>query len=647
MNRPDRGSLWAEACRVALLFSLATLVFAYPLSLAPGSTVLPQGADTDLMLWIFGWDVHALTHRPWAFFSGNIYYPYPHTLAYAENLIGSAILTAPIIWLTGNLVLALNVAALASCVLCGAGAYVLGRRLGLGPAGAVVAGVIFAFAPPRFFRIGQLHLTTVQWMPFCLASLAAYLESGRKADLRWACAFFCLQAYTSGHGAVLTAVAILLLIVWRLALGEPPLPVKRLRDVGLPGLAFLLLTLLMFLPYRAVQQEMGLRRSLSESYLFSPTPDSFLASPSYADQWLTGLITSRPVLAQANALLFPGYLTLILAAIGIWAIDWRPRTAAEPVNWWMRTAWVIELLAVLTFVLALLVTLQGGVRLRYGATVLFSARQPVRLWIECAALIGARLLLLRRAPLNAAARMRRFGSLLPAWGAALRQQPLAFFALLTIVTVWLALGPAYGLYGWVYDWPGFSFIRVPSRFTILALLALALLAGGGAERLAARFPRVKPTAVAAMLAALLLAEFAAFPLTTIAYATDIPPIDRWIAGQPASAVIAEVPVEERLQGTYMVHSTAHWRRTVHGYSGMRPPLHSALFDDMTHFPDLRSVKTLAGLGVTHIVVHTNLYPEGEWRRVEGAIEGFGEWLTLEHVEGDGRVYRLHAPEDGQ
>ena len=72
---------------------------------------------------------------------------------------GSAFVAAPVQWITGNNVLALNTVALLSVMLCGLGAFVLARRIGIGPAGAVVAGVIFAFSPPRFFRTGQLHLT--------------------------------------------------------------------------------------------------------------------------------------------------------------------------------------------------------------------------------------------------------------------------------------------------------------------------------------------------------------------------------------------------------------------------------------------------------------------------------------------------------
>src|SRR5262249_14109148 len=58
-----------------------------------------------------------------------------------------------------------------------------------------------------------------------------------------------------------------------------------------------------------------------------------------------------------------------------------------------------------------------------------------------------------------------------------------FYALLTIVSVWLTVGPPVGLWPLVYWLPGLNFIRVPSRFMLLAILGLAVLAGCGAEHL--------------------------------------------------------------------------------------------------------------------------------------------------------------------
>jgi hypothetical protein len=81
---------------------------------------------------------------------------------------------------------------------------------------------------------------------------------------------------------------------------------------------------------------------------------------------------------------------------------------------------------------------------------------------------------------------------------------------------------------------------------------------------------------------------------------------------------------------------------VHGYSGLRPQRHEELYAAMRGFPDSRSLTGLAQIGVTHVVVHPDLYPPGQWREVEDRLNGLGASLTLLYVAGDGRVYRLNS-----
>src|SRR3984893_1539434 len=220
------GKPWAAA---AVYFTLTVLLTA-PLSFAPHRTLLADDPDTHLFMWTLAWDTHAFVHQPLSMFNANIVYPNRHTLAYSENLLGSAFLVAPVSWLTANPVLALNTVSLLSCALCGLGAYVLGRRVGLSAPAAVLCGVIFAFSPPRFFRMGQTHLTTVQWIPFALASLHRYLDEGRRRDLHVTAAFFPPQAISSGHGAVFLIVGIVFLLACRAVLGEPFAFRRRIAD---------------------------------------------------------------------------------------------------------------------------------------------------------------------------------------------------------------------------------------------------------------------------------------------------------------------------------------------------------------------------------------------------------------------------------
>jgi len=555
--------------RPALLYVALTILFAYPLSLDPAGRLLNASPDTLLMAWMLKWDTYAFTHRPLAIFEANIYYPHHDTLAYSENLIGSALFAAPIFWLTDNTVLAFNIVALLSSVLCGIGAWLLARRVGISPLGATLAGLIFAFSPPRFLRLGQIHLTTIQWIPFALAFLHAYLDGGRKSQLRIAIAFFALQALTSGHGAVYLIVAIAGLLVYRACLGEPIAFTRRLRDVGLTGILLLLPALLIVLPYRRVQEEMGLRRALVDW----PSPfSSLLASPAHLHARVLSLFPDARINETASAYLFPGYLPLLLAGAAV--ILLRP-SAAEP----------------------------GPAR---------RVRDAFTRWLV--------------APPN---------------------RDIVFYLLLTLICVVLSLGTSGVLWPLVYWLPGMNFIRIPSRFMLLAVLALAVLAGFGFDRLTSRLAPRTTLVAAALVGALLVVEFAAMPLATMVYPIEIPAIDRWLDGQAKPFVVAEVPFGnplnvggyERRQTEYMLHSTAHWQKTIHGYSGLRPRLHFDLYKKMLGFPDEASVSALQGLGVGYVVVHTDYYTPADWAAVEERLERFQQ-LKLEHVEGAGRVYSL-------
>jgi len=580
-----------RARHAAVLFAVLTILMTWPVASRPATTTLSSGPDGELFVWTLAWDAHALLHHPASIFDANIYHPLRRTLAYSENLIGSALVAAPVIWLTGSPVLALNAAALLSCALCGLGAFVLARRAGLGTPGAVVAGLVFAFSPPRFFRTSQLHVGVVPWLPFALASLHAYFDRGRARDLRLTAAFFSLQALASGHGAAFAIVAMLAFILYRLARGAAANPVRRLRDLGVTGALLLLPAVLVYLPYRAVQRETGLRRTLEN---WAVTPASFLASPTHVHAWLASLAPGARILEDASAYLFPGVLPLLLAAAALlfgigdtFRFPWSSRRQDSES-----------------------VTDSGSVAPSDSESVTDS----------------------------------RSGRGHVPTGSVL------FYGLLALLGLWLSIGPPLGLWPLVYWLPGMSLIRVPSRFTVLAVLGLAILAGAGADRLLARVPSRRRSPLLAAVGILLLAEFAAMPMTVSTVHADAPLADRWLATRPGPFAVAEVPLPdpgnasafERRQTMYMLHSMAHWQKTVHGYSGWRAPLHEQLYVKMRGFPDEDSLRELARLGVTYVVVHTELCQPGEWPQVEARIEAFGGRLQLEHVAGAGRVYSLRG-----
>ena len=540
----------SRAVSLTLLFAALTVAMAAPWSLHPASRVLVDAPDTHLFMWTLAWDAHAFATNPLGIFDANIFHPDRNTLAYSENLIGSAFFAAPIIWLTGDLVLAMNVVAMLTCMLCGLGAYFLSRTLGLSVAAAVMAGLIFAFDPTRFFRMSQLHLTAVQWVPFGLAFMHRYFQDGRARDLRLAMAFLVLQALTGGHGAVFLLVSMVLLTLYQLARRMPFAPIKRIRDFGIPGALLLVPAMLVWIPYRRAQVEMGLRRSLEN---WTVTPESFAASPSHFHQWVVSLFTDARVNEAASAYLFPGYLPVVLALIAI----------------------------------------------------------------------------------------------VPAGAARIRDRRMCFYALLALVSVLLFISPPLSLWPAVYWLPVLNFIRATSRFMILTTLAIAVLAAYGFDRLTMKLPSRARTVAALTAGALLLGEFSAHPFQGVDHRFEVPAIDRWLDTQPKPFVVAELPTPsprqsgpfERHQTRAMLHSSAHWQRTIHGYSGLR----SAKLDEatmaLTRFPDEDSLKALRDLGVTHVVVHSELYSPEQWTMIEGRLASIPQ-LQLVRIEGSGQAYRL-------
>ncbi len=162
-----------------------------------------------------------------------------------------------------------------------------------------------------------------------------------------------------------------------------------------------------------------------------------------------------------------------------------------------------------------------------------------------------------------------------AWGARYRTSRTGLYLLLTGACIALALGPPYGLWQYVYWLPGFNFIRASSRFMVPGVLGIAVLAGIGFDRTTAALAMTTRRLAGAGVGALLLLEFTVVPFAGVPYQVETPAVDQWLARKDERFSIVEVPVTRsvRYHSTYMLHSMAHWQKTVNGYSGIRPDLH--------------------------------------------------------------------------
>src|SRR5436190_6374345 len=147
---PSRPTLIAAAALTAL-----TCAYTWPLAVNLRSAVPHDRGDPLLVTWILWWSTKAVPLTD-AWWNAPAFYPSTGVLAFSENLLSLAPISAPIIAITSAPLLAYNVAFFLSYVLCGLGAYALGFVLTTRHDAAFVAALAFAFAPYRLSH--AMHL---------------------------------------------------------------------------------------------------------------------------------------------------------------------------------------------------------------------------------------------------------------------------------------------------------------------------------------------------------------------------------------------------------------------------------------------------------------------------------------------------------
>jgi hypothetical protein len=212
-----------------------------------------------------------------------------------------------------------------------------------------------------------------------------------------------------------------------------------------------------------------------------------------------------------------------------------------------------------------------------------------------------------------------------------------------LVTIWISIGPPFSLWQWIYWMPGLNFIRVPSRFMLLGMLALSILSALAVERMPRRF--------IAAVCGLLVIEFASLPTDVRLHHIKPYAIDRYLDTLPKPFSVAEFPVPQsslkvlvaRRHAEYMLHSMAHYQPIVHGFSGIEPPGFEELERTLMLFPDGKSLDTLAAMKVKYAVVHLDYFPPELIDYARTGLERFEREgrLRLVHAEDQGRVYEIH------
>lgn len=560
---------------VGTLFAVITVVATWPQVMHLGDSVRDPG-DPLFNSWVLAWNARKLGRGEIAdLFDANIFYPHRRTLAYSEHLFPQSLVAAPVIWASGNPVLAYNLILLLSFLSSGLAMFALARHLTGSTLPAILAGMIFAFCPFMFDHLSHVQVLGAAGIPLSFLFLDRFLEHRYRRDALLFAAVFTAQILANGYYALFLSLAVGVFLLIEMPRRRLLRDARVWRGLVLAGLLIGAAAAPFFRQYVLMKQDMGFTRWV----MSDTTLGSYLAAPRI--NRLYGSLTAP--LRAAEGQLFPGVTVMLLAAAGAVALARRSGRA--------RTAEMVLAAAAGVAVLSAgLVAWLGPLSL----PPLLSVSTPVRPAI-LAALLAAGTVLVRTFRLP-----RQPG---PAVGV------YAALGLLAFTLTFGNRGPYRLLYQWV---PGFDSIRAVNRAHVLTMLALAVLAAFGAAALMLGRRRGLRLGVFAVAAGLLAVEFAStpIPLARVALDGEASRVYRWIDRVTGEHdVILELPLPRdghewwRLECQRLLASTLHWRPLVNGFSGLAPPVYHELQRRWREHALPDNVADARALGVRYLLVH--------------------------------------------
>jgi hypothetical protein len=546
MTRSARQG-WTPWLTALAGYTALILLVTWPLARRLASVVPHDVGDPLLTTWILWWNAHTtpLTARWW---DAPMFWPMTGALALSEHMLGLSLIASPLQWLGGDPIVAYNVLFLLSFPLCALSAHALAYTLIGRHDAAALAGVVFAFNPYRTSQIAHLHVLWVFWMPLALMALHRYARDGGQRWLVLFAAMWVGQALSNGYFLLFFPVLIALWAAWFLAL---PRDLQRLGGIAAAGCLGAIVLLPLVFPYQRHLERLRLERNFGEISSFSADVSALAAAPPLA-------LASRllPAAGNAEQQLFPGFTVVALVVAAMVVSLWRSRNEPAPRRRWS----LVFAAAACGFVALALVAMFGRPwQLQVGRATLVSVTTPVK------PLTGAIWCVVFAVAIE--------GRLVRAWNA---RSALEFYVCAAAAMYILSFGPQPSFlgapfwykppYAWLMELPGFSNVRAPARFAMLAEVCLSVAAALAFVRVRDSLPRRYAAAAAIVALCGVVADgwIQALPLM------DLPPRFAPLESIQEGAVV-ELPVGD-VGGDIaaLYRSMYHRRPTVNGYSGFVP-----------------------------------------------------------------------------
>ena len=593
-----------RAARLGGVYVLLAALVTWPLVLHLSDHIPNDYGDPLLVVWTLDWIARhvPLTDTWW---NAPQFFPSSGALAFSEHFMGLAPLTTPLILITGNAVLAYNVAFLFAFTLSALAMHVLVRELTGRHDAALIAAVSWGFMPYRMDHTAHLQVIATWWMPVALTGLHLYLRDRRSRWVWLAVGACVLQALSNGYYLVYFPLLVVAWAVWFLPGRVTSADIRRLVIAGGAGLAGIAPFLY---GYWRVHTFHALSRPLDAIAGFSADIGGLLTAPASVMVW--GWLQTFP---RPEGAIFPGAIitVLVLAA----CMRWRQKGVD------VRRGLVSRLL--------LAVAVAAG-----GAVVIVRTTGPFGLSIAGVSLFSVSSVdkPFTLALIFAAGALVAHPHMRTAWRT---RSVLAFYALAAVLMTTFAFGPQPTLlgetalyrlpapYALLMELPGLDSLRVPARFWMVASLCLSVAAGLAFAKLS----RPRPLA-AGILAACIFLEAWPSSLPVVALPDPRPaPVD----------AVARLHLPTSLDASILYQAMTARRVLVNGHSG-NVPRHYMLLERLLNARDPEALATLTTRGPIEVVVERAHDPDGTWASFVSSHPGAQQAMSTP----DFIVFRLPA-----
>jgi hypothetical protein len=302
---------------VAVCTALA-VGFTWPLIERMSDSIPSDPGDPLLNAWILGWDAERLRHGLAGWWDAPNFFPYHHTLAFSEHLLGIAVFVAPIVWTTGNPLIAYNAAFILSFALAAVGMFLLARELTGRSDAAWIAALIFGFTPARLGHIGHLQVLMCGWMPLSLWALHRYVRTRSIRTLAAFASFVIIQGFSNNYYIYFLALPVGAVAV-HAAFHTETDRAGLITRMAAAGAVIVAAFAPVALIYADVRRVFGFRRTLDDVTNFGADLGAYLNGNAAIRHplalWRFLPSVSKPVGSEGE--LFIGLAATLLAAIGV------------------------------------------------------------------------------------------------------------------------------------------------------------------------------------------------------------------------------------------------------------------------------------------------------------------------------------------